>query len=341
MMATIASSVITVTGVAFSITIVVLSLASSQYSPRVLRNFMKDWQSQMVLGGFLGIFAYCLLVLRTIREDKAVPALAIFGGTVLAFVAMGLLIYFIHHVANSIRASHLIRAIYEEASSTIDAVYPLIGPDEEEVAEDRIQYGGRLRSPGSGYLQSLNLESFADTAAEVKVSMRFRKGIGDFVARGEAIAELSVPVNREAEARLLRSIAIGRARTLEQDVGFGLRELVDVALKGLSPGINDTTTALIALDHLGALLAQLVERKISARPLIRDGEIRVLPKASNYEDYLKQSLDEIRHQAADNPAVLRKIRDCLRPALERASPGRRELIDRYRVEHFKSVAGDP
>ena len=146
MLSAIAGSMITVTGVVFSITIVALSLASSQYTSRVLRNFMRDRSNQVVLGVFLGIFAYCLVVLRTIRggdEGAFVPGLAVLMAVALAFVSIGVLIFFIHHIGTSIQASHIVAAVAKDTLAAVDHLFPEVGDPRDEAEEVATAAHGR------------------------------------------------------------------------------------------------------------------------------------------------------------------------------------------------------
>lgn len=194
LLAAVASSMITVAGVVFSITIVALSLASSQYTSRVLRNFMRDRVNQMVLGVFVGIFAYCLVTLRVIRgvdEGDFVPSLAVGVGLILAFVGIGYLIFFIHYISMSIQASSIIATAAAETIAAVDQLFP------QELAEDvtdareieqaiaeTAQDWRVVPSLKTGYIESVDIEMLLNLAIEHKIVLRMERGIGEFVVEG-------------------------------------------------------------------------------------------------------------------------------------------------------------
>lgn len=287
MLEVIASSMITVAGVVFSITIVALSLASNQYSSRVLRNFMNDRTNQTVLGIFVGIFAYCLVVLRTIRggdEGAFVPSLAVLAALALALVGSGYLIFFIHPIAASIQASQILAAIREETQRAIDSLFPQDLGEENEEAPSSIPQPERdswfpLLARKTGYIQEGIADSLLAFARDYHAVLRMERGIGEFVIEGAPLGSLSrAREDSEAASRRLHDCFIlNRQRTIDQDVGFGLRQLVDVALKALSPSSNDTTTAVMCVKHLTALLVCLGTRRIESPYRFEEASFASLP----------------------------------------------------------------
>ncbi len=332
MLSSIAGSMITVAGVTFSITIVALSLASSQYTPRILRNFMRDRANQTVLGVFVGIFTYCLIVLRTIRggdENLFVPSLAVLVGVILAVVGIGFLIFFIHHIAASIQASNIIASAAEETIKTIDKLFPQElgeeGGDEDEGVETKAVLAEArrrvVRSLKTGYVQSLDEAALIELASEYETTLRMERGVGDFVVEGSRL--VSAYLDAEADERftnkLNRIYQISRYRTVEQDAAFGVRQIVDIALKALSPGINDTTTAVTCVDYLSAINARLAHRRF-APPLRFDQEaLRVVAKGPTFESLLAESFDQIRRSAEGNVAVIVRLLQALETIAGRTS----------------------
>ena len=201
MLTAIATSMITVAGVVFSITIVALSLAASQYSPRVLRNFMSDRPTQVVLGTFVAIFAYCLIVLRTIRggdEGAFVPSIAVLGGIVMAFIGVGLLIYFVHHVADSIQVSSILARITEDADAAIDRLFPSeFGKPADECAgrcgaRRAVRFvGPRRERRSTGYVVGIDGAALLDCAAEMATVVHLIPRVGDFVIEGEPLLRIA------------------------------------------------------------------------------------------------------------------------------------------------------
>jgi uncharacterized membrane protein len=322
MLEAIAGSAITVAGVVFSITVVALTLASSQYTPRTLRNFMRDRANQVTLGVFVGVFTYCLIVLRTIRggDDSFVPSLAVLGGFILALISVGVLIFFIHHIASTIQAATIIASIAEETTGAIDHLFPEElghGEDERELdkPEWRLASGAWRQVPaaGVGYIQNVDNEALLRFARELHTVIRMERGIGDFVVEGAPLVSISseIELDRETVERLNKAYVINRYRTVEQDVGFGIRQIVDVALKALSPGVNDTTTAVMCVDYLTAILVRLARRRIPSRYRSDEGNLRVIARGPNFELMLTKAFDQIRRSAEGNVAVIARMLDGL------------------------------
>jgi uncharacterized membrane protein len=341
LLSAVATSMITVAGVAFSITVVALSLTASQYTSRVLRNFMSDRTNQTVLGMFVGIFAYCLVVLRTIRggdEGKFVPSLAVLFGLVLAFIGIGVLIYFIHHIATSIQAAHLLATAADETRRAVDRLFPaMVGdPDREErrLTEDLGAGWQPIPARRTGYLKWVDLEALEQYAREHDTVVRLDRAVGEFVIEGMPLVSLKgAPSAAAAVDALTRSCTIGRQRSINQDVAFGIRQIVDVALKALSPGINDTTTAVMCLDHLTAILVQLSSRRIIWPPAGDDGRRRVLASGPTFAGLLRDALHQIRERAGGNSVIIERLLRTL-DVLARhnlAGSRRRALLDHARA----------
>jgi uncharacterized membrane protein len=329
MLSAVAGSMITVAGVVFSVVIVSLSLASTQYTSRVLRNFMRDRANQSVLGVFLGIFAYCIVVLRTFSAAGAgaagaggefVPSLAVLTGAALSLVGMGFLILFIHHTAAAVQASEIIASITEETAAAIDKLFPE-EPDAGEgspgaVAEVEAGGGGWQPVPSSatGYVQTVEVETLLSFARGRGVSVRIERGVGEFAAEGKPIVSVSsaTDIGPKDVKALNAAFAVGRYRTAEQDPAFGIRQLVDIALKALSPGINDTTTAVNCIDYLGVILSRLARRRLGAGAARGDGPGRVILKEVSFEKYADEALSQIRQNAEGKVAVMIRMLDVIR-----------------------------
>lgn len=344
MLSTIAGSMMSVVGITFSMTLVALALASSQFSSRVLRNFMGNRATQGVLGIFAGIFTYCLIVLRTIRsgnEVEFVPNLAVFFAFVLALAGVGCLIFFVHHIATSIQASSIIASVARETIETIDRIFPEklgVGPgeiDEEPALRSMAERNWRvIPARETGYIQSVDNAALLRVARDRKTIVRMERGVGEFVVQNTALASLALddPPDPETIAALQATFSIDRHRTMEQDAAFGIRQIVDVALKALSPGINDTTTAVMCVDYLSAILARIAARRIPSSRRCEEGELRVLTIAPTFDSLLAESFDQIRDSAKGNPAILSRMLDALQTlaGLTVSAPRRRALGEQMR-----------
>jgi uncharacterized membrane protein len=318
LLSAIASSMITVAGVTFSITIVALALASSQYTSRILQNFMRNRANQTVLGVFVGVFAYCLVVLRTINgggEGIFVPALAVLVAILLAFVAIGFLIFFIHHIAASIQASSIIESAAKETLGAVDRLFPT------EIGETAVEHGGDDLGAGlaaqmwiiipaqkSGYIRGIDVETLLDIAREQDILVRMERGVGEFVIEASPLVSVAGKLPTDEVIQKLNAVyTMDRHRAIYQDAAYGIRQIVDVALKALSPAINDTTTAINCVDFLGMILARLAARQIET-PYHSDGrQLRVIARGPTFRGLLSDAFDQIRQNAEGNVAVLTRL----------------------------------
>lgn len=323
LLSTIAGSMMTVMGVTFSMILVTLTLASSQYTSGILRNFVRDRVTQIVLGWFAGIFTYCLVVLRTIRsgaENGFVPSLAVTVAVIFAIVGVGVLIFFIHHIAVSIQASSIIAAVAEETLDAIDRLFPDklgadAGGEEQELSRDPMPERNwqAVPAPRSGYIQSLDAAALLRVAKAQKTLVLMEHGIGEFVVQNTPLVWLAQcePPGDDLSADLQNAYGIDRHRTVDQDSGFGIRQLVDMALRALSPGINDTTTAMMCVDYLTAILSRLVTKDIPSSHRYEDGELRVIAIGPTFASLVAESFDEIRGSASGNVAIMLRMLDAL------------------------------
>ncbi len=287
----IAGSMITVAGVTFSMTMLTLQLASSQFGPRMLRNFMRDRSNQIVLGTFLSTFVYCLLVLASVRgsgSSSFVPLIAVTFGMILAVASLATLIYFIHHIATSIRIETILANLAAEACKTVERVFPEHGhtpvptserPTAEALAPDFDEDSRPVLTSVSGYIQSIDLDDLLRVTCDHDLVVRIERRIGNFIPNGGAVVVAS-PCGRVSDAvadELGNVFSFGQERTPEYDIEFSLRRIVEIAQRALSPGINDPTTALYCLDRLGEVLGLLADRRIpSGRLMDQNMKLRVV-----------------------------------------------------------------
>lgn len=335
----VASSMISIAGVTFSVTIVALSLASQQYTSRVLRNFMRDRANQFVLGAFLSIFIYCLIVLRTVRgeEESFIPSVSVASALALGIGGIGCLIFFIHHVATSIQASTIICNIAKETLPVVEALYPeeLSGEDEDPAESERCARAHawtEVPSRCTGYVQTVNYDGLMEWAEKNDAVVRMRRGIGEFAIEGQAILAVADRNGAEEldEAALTGCFSIASFRTIEQDPAFGIRQLVDISLKALSPGVNDTTTAVTCLNYLGAILRSLGGRRIPEEVCRRDGAVRLIARSRSYRSFVEEAFDAIRQAARSDVAVYVAMLEAIESAVDpRLNRGRRALLNRH------------
>jgi uncharacterized membrane protein len=318
----VSSTMITVTGLVFALTIVALQIASGQYSPRLLRNFMRDRGTQLVLSIFVGAFAYSTAGLYTVGvqgsgQEAFVPRLAVSGSLALALASVGVLIYFIHHLARSIQIDSIMSQVEREATSVIDDVYPdrpRYREPEELCPEPPMEAVG-LPSARSGYVQAVDPQPLVGVAVRHDLVIVLSRQVGDHIVSGTPIAWAwrraagHPPPGAEALAQaIVDAVQVGFERTMVQDVGFGIRRLVDIANKALSPAINDPYTAVQAVHHLSVLLCRLARLRLGDWT-VRDGqgELRVAVPRPKFADYLRLGTAQIRRFGAAEPALTRAL----------------------------------
>lgn len=327
MLGTVAGSMITIAGIIFSIVIVALSLASTQYTPRILRNFMRDQINQVVLGVFVGIFTYCIVVLRTIRggddDNVFVPSIAVIVGVLLALVGIGFLIYFIHHIAVSIQASTIIAAVYDETVEVVDELFPhrlgVNAPDEELENLEKFASAANwqtVRSNSTGYIQNIDIVRLLDLTEKNEFVVRMEHGIGEFVIAGAPLASIApvknyagviFSVDEKMTNRINNIYSLDNFRTIDQDVAFGIRQIVDIVMKALSPGVNDTTTAVICIDYLAAICSHLAAHPFPTHFRFSGKSLRVIARSPSFEDLIDLAFNQTRQNATDNIAIIMRI----------------------------------
>ncbi len=321
MLSTLAGSMMSVMGITFSMTLLALALVSGQYTSRILRNFMRSRVTQGTLGTFAGIFVYCLIVLHTIRtgDTPFVPRLAVFFAFILAFGGIAILIFFIHHIASSIQASSIIASVAQETNASIDRLFPEKrepGPDKAEGEEnerllpspdERTWYA--VPAEASGYIENVDNDAILRLARGGRTIVRMEHGIGAFVVQDTALASLALtyPPDRATIVALNGAYSIGRHRTVDQDPAFGIRQIVDMALKALSPGINDASTAVMCVDYLTAILARLACRQFTPSRRYEGDTLRVIAIVPTFEGLLVEAFDQIRDSAAGNVAIMARM----------------------------------
>lgn len=316
---TIAGSVITVTGVVFSLTVVTLQLASSQFSPRLLRTFIRDVRNQVVLAVFLATFAYCLVALRAIRAaseegPEFVPGAAITGAYVLTAASVIALVFFIDHIARSIRIDSLMRKVNEDTVAIIDRLAEQRHGAEHARARHRPTEAVAVESTRSGFVQAIDEHGLRDVALRRRCDVWIELPIGDRVIVGTPLAWITAAAGVDADVatEVNACVQVGFERTMQQDVSFGLRQLVDVAVKALSPGINDPTTAVHATGHLAHLLVRILQAELAQPNRMLSAVPLVVTRERTFAEHLDLACGQIRRYGASEPEVMRELLRLLR-----------------------------
>ncbi|MEO7447442.1 MAG: DUF2254 domain-containing protein [Humibacillus sp.] len=347
----VSSSLITVTSLTFSLTVVTLQLASSQFSPRLLRTFTKDLFVQGTLALFLATFAYSLTVLRSVRSGDGgqtpfVPRIAVTTSYVLAMLSVIGLVLFLAHLTRQIRVETMLHQVRQDASDTVRSVLPPRGEGRPGVAIPDGR-GVPLLATSSGFLLGADTEELLRASREASGLVVITSLPGDFIIEGTPVGALhraSTPDPTSLErvrATVGAALRTGTERTAAEDVAFGLRQLTDVANKALSPGINDPTTAVHALGHISTLLCELADAELGPVTVRSDDGGQVVLQRPDLDHLLEVSLTQIRRYGAGDPLVLARLYRLLTELAWHVSPEDAWLVARERRRLDATVeAGD-
>ena len=333
----IAAAVITVVTLVFSITIVTLTLASTQFGPRMLRNFIRDRITQLTLGSFVATFVYAILALVSIgpgAHGEFVPHASITVTMALVIIDVAVLVVFIDHIAKSIQLPQVIASIARDLSQAIDAevkqpVGPKAGPSLSEMLVRLDEESGVVRAPRSGYLQYVSMRTLIDISSRSHAVIRLLHRPGHFVVEGEPLADVWPTAAAPGVARALGGAhATGPHRTLTQDLSFAVDQLVEIAIRALSPAVNDTFTALACIDWLGDGLGKIA-RRWRPSTVHRDagGHVRVITVTVTFRRLVERAHDKIRQASRAMPAVMiRQLNGLAKVMAYTTSPEQRELL---------------
>ncbi len=335
MLAAIAAGMITFTGFVFSIVLVAIQFGSSHFSPR-LRVLVRDRSMKLALGTFVATFIYALLVIGQVQpadDPSFVPNLSVAVAVLLLLASVAMFINLIHKTAKALRVASVVSSIAREGGLVIDGLYPqpATGPESEHEpqgsADTAESFQAALHLERSGVLRSIDQPRLVRTATRAGAEVVLVPAVGDFVPAGTPLFYVFGGRKRLSHRSLRRSIALGDERTIEQDPRFALRLLVDIANKGLSPGINDPTTAVQTLDQIEALLRQIASRRLDIGEVRdRDGQLRLHFPAPTWEDFVELGIGEIRRYGEGSPQVARRLRALLEDLLEEVPSFRRAAV---------------
>ncbi len=344
----VAASMMTVAGVTFSITIVVLNLASSQFGPRLLRNFMQDRSIQFVLGTFVSSFIYCLIVLRSVQIIEAnifVPNFSVTFAVILALLNVGVLIFFIHHIATSIQVDNVISETSDELSSNIERIFEneqdqssrehksrISDEQQDNEAYNKYNYTHYITARRKGYLQVADRKKLLEIAKNNDYLIQLLIKPGQFVVPDGRIAIISSQDIFEVDLSdsISNTLIFGSLRTPEQDIEFSIHQIVEVAVRSLSPGINDPFTAIACIDQLGSALCNLAKRNFpSSYHYDDEDKLRLKLKPVTYSGILNASFDQIRQYGHASVAVTIRLLEMLTLIAEQThDPDQRRAVHR-------------
>ena len=316
-LSSIATSIMTVVSIVFAILLMTLTLASTQFSPRILVGFVRDRTTQGTLGVFLGTFAYCMAALPAARAlpHPFVPVAAVTGAMALALVCVGWLIYFINHISQSISVNHIVDRIARETEMVIEEFMPYPRgpfqlPDRSEASS--AEHGAAILNRQSGYIRYVNINRLVALAKAYQICVHLERRVGRFVPAGVPLMRVSKPerVPADRALHLIAAFDIGPARTMQQDVEFGIIQIVDIALRAMSPAVNDPSTAISCVDQLSRIMILWTSRipppsHYYAPPHV----LRLFVPWISFDGLLDTAFEQIRHYAvADVTVSLRLMR---------------------------------
>lgn len=336
LLATLLSALIPMAALLVSITMVVLTLAAAQLGPRLIRNFMSDLQTQMTLGLFMGTIVYLLIVLSTLREDMAaaeVPRLAVSTGTLLVLASVTALLFFVHRLARSIISDTMIGRIGADLDGAVADQLP---EEPEPYAPEAVRPAGEgriLRAHHTGYVQTVDADNLVKRARDLDVVIELLFRPGHYLIRGTDLAVVwgAAVAEGKADKAVRRAMVLGGQRNAAQDLEFAVRQLVEIALRALSPGINDEFSAIAAVDRLGGCLAGVVGRCDMHRVLCDgEGTPRLIRPVSTFEGLCAAAFDQIRQAASGHPAVQMRLVEIAGSLLSlTASEAERSVLARH------------
>jgi uncharacterized membrane protein len=310
----ISSTMITVIALMLGLTVVALQMSSTQYSPRLLRNFLRDRPNQLVLSAFVASFAYSAAGLYTVgisggNRTEDFPRLAVSGAIVLLFLSLFALVYEVHHVAHSMQVDEIMRKVEDGTQQVVRQVVatPCDGPPPAVPAS-----ATAIRASRSGYVQTIHPEAVLAVSARHSVNVALANRVGEHVVSGTPLAwawrDDGKPLEPDdLSTAVHHSVRLGFERTLEQDAAFGIRQLVDIASKALSPAVNDPYTAVQAIDHVAVIMASIARREHGTAVHRSDSGTTVTVPSHSFEDYLDLSCAQIRRFGSREPTVAREL----------------------------------
>jgi uncharacterized membrane protein len=324
-LSTISGAMIGVAGTVFSVTLVVLTLASSQFGPRLIKNFMYVRINQVVLGSYISTFLYCLLILNAIKdtgEYSFIPSISIFVAILATVLNIILLIVFIHKIAISIQADNVISDISTSISKQVKTIFPeeMGGESKNEQkidiakATDRLPKIISLNSPRDGYLQYLDTDSLMEIVVEQNLILELYHRPGSFVVEGSELGLVYSKVDWDEGALkdLLDQFVIGKTKTAQQDLEYSIHQMVEIAARALSPGVNDPYTAISCIDNLTATMCYLAKAKFPSKYRFdKDDNLRVVSDVLEFEGVLDAAFNQIRQFSGGSTAVIIRLMEAL------------------------------
>lgn len=360
----IAGSLITVISVAFSVTLIAIQQASAQYSPRLLQNFTSDRKNQIVLGTYVATFIYALLVLRQVREGPEdasafVPAISLFVAFALALISLGMLIFYIHHITESLQLPFLLSQIRHELDEQIERQFPQTfgaqtfgeqgadAPEARELLREAAQAEGRavqiVCCEEEGYLKHIDEEALRGALERLSRSTGVRLAevptpVGAYLRRGIVLVRVwtEQPLPEDVPRQVRSAFRLGGSRSVAQDPIYGFEQMADVAVKALSPSVNDPTTATQALDQIAAALSLVLNREIPSPARHFSAEGRCIFRVPGFSDFVEAAFGRIRRAAGEQVGVYLHLLELLEHLAEGCPTEKRAEALRHQLQELRA-----
>ena len=338
LLSTIATAMISVTGLVFSITMVVLQLAANQFTPRVLDAFLGSRITQVTLGLFAASFVYSLTVMRSVRGDfddieAFVPQTSVTLAFVIVLAAIGMFLAFINHITTSTQVGAIISRVGRETTSVIETMYPAA----EEAGALPLSWSPEPGTPHAvvtvnkreGYVSQLRYAALTEKAAKADAVIDILVAVGTHVIAGQPVARIwgMAEIDDDLSAAVHEGISLDKDRWMHQDPAYGIRRLVDIGDRALSPGVNDPTTAVQVIHELHTVLRTLVQLEHPSPYVTRDGEVRILHRPQKTADMVRLAVEELQHYGADTLQIRPRLEEMLEDLLEAATPVHRVAVE--------------
>ena len=328
-LSTVAASMVSLAALVLTITMVVVQLAMGQFSPRIVQRILRDKPSQLAIGLFVATFVHSILALREVSNKGdgtgEVPGIAVVTAFLLVLVSIAVLVVYVHHIGQALRVSALIELVGDETRKLLDRVYSDQGPDIEEDADGPAVMRARM----SGVITVIGHEDLVEAATDAGCELELVPALGEFVPAGAPLFHVRGDRARLDEKRVYDALIVKLEPTLDQDVAYGVRLLVDVAERSLADSpFLDPTTAVQAIDRLHDLLRQLVRRPFpDGKYRDEEGTLRLTVRSMTWEAFVHLAFDEIRLAGAASPQVTRRLQAALTDLRSVAPPDRVEVLD--------------
>lgn len=348
----ISGAMIGVAGTVFSITLVALTLASSQLGPRLLQNFMHDRLNQIVLGNYIATFIFCLIVLRTIigGPEEFVPNISVIFAILVSIANIILLVFFIHHISVSIQANHVIARINASLQSNIKKIFPENkgdkrttpeNPQTEKEIKEILKHRNPVISTKNGYIQAISYDTLLQLASELDLYIDLKYMPGDFMIREEEIAIVysGSDLEKKSLQKIVNAFLTGNKRTPGQDAEFSIHQMVEIAVKALSPGINDPYTAISCIDNLTASICYLTGAVFpSTYQFDKEEKLRLKSKVITFNGIMNAAFNQIRQYGSKSPSVLIRLTEAFEIIHRRAKdPEHKKTVRKHADMVFREA----